>query len=553
MAPDLSMILPRVLIVSRRTVRKNKFVDFVGEYHLDLIVSYGAVPVIAPRVSGVHMLLESFQPIHGVLLCEGEDIDPSLYDSDELSQEEVEEIKKLHSSDTTIDREKDSIELALAKLCLERNIPYLGICRGSQVLNVACGGTLYQDLEKELSKRYQMLSRSDTPEMSSLMLHPCLIGESDMNPSGLLKCLNTIEKELSKDSNSSEMSTILKSCPSDIEKESSENYKNLFCSDSSDMQPSTILKSCPSDIEKELSNNCSLEMLSRSSSLKSESQSQSQSRSDIGKKYEKVVHMNYENYDGHRHVVKIVENTPLHKWFKESLEDNNDDEKMEIWVNSYHHQGVKRLAQRFVPMAFANDGLIEGFYDPDAYNPEEGKFIMGLQFHPERMRGQDNGDFDYPGCAMAYQEFVKAVIAYAKKLNGPGNIPSRGIKFNHELESKRRSIVKSFSIAKNMYSSGLGRISEKESELAPGAEFLEANTALSVQQENRLKQMGATVRNASTYMNRLKMNEEREKMARAILAKMSIEQLSDMVSFYHKMGQLCSEALDKKFNDMELA
>ncbi|XP_010320742.1 putative glutamine amidotransferase GAT1_2.1 isoform X1 [Solanum lycopersicum] len=552
MAPDLSMILPRVLIVSRRTVRKNKFVDFVGEYHLDLIVSYGAVPVIAPRVSGVHMLLESFQPIHGVLLCEGEDIDPSLYDSDELSQEEVEEIKKLHSSDTTIDREKDSIELALAKLCLERNIPYLGICRGSQVLNVACGGTLYQDLEKELSKRYQMLSRSDTPEMSSLMLHPCLIGESDMNPSGLLECLNTIEKELSKDSNSSEMSTILKSCPSDTEKESSENYKDLFCSDSSemsDMQPSTILKSCPSDIERELPNNCSLEMLSRSSSLKSESQSQS--RSDIGKKYEKVVHMNYENYDGHRHVVKIVENTPLHKWFKESLEDNNDDEKMEIWVNSYHHQGVKRLAQRFVPMAFANDGLIEGFYDPDAYNPEEGKFIMGLQFHPERMRGQDNGDFDYPGCAMAYQEFVKAVIAYAKKLNGPRNIPSRGIKFNHELESKRRSIVKSFSIAKNMYSSGLGRISEKESELAPGAEFLEANTALSVQQENRLKQMGATVRNASTYMNRLKMNEEREKMARAILAKMSIEQLSDMVSFYHKMGQLCSEALDKKFNDMK--
>ncbi|OIT27406.1 PREDICTED: uncharacterized protein LOC109213991 [Nicotiana attenuata] len=419
MAPDLSMILPRVLIVSRRTVRKNKFVDFVGEYHLDLIVSYGAAPVIVPRVSGVHMLLESFQPIHGVLLCEGEDIDPSLYDAElsGFSQEELEEIKKLHVSDTTIDREKDSIELGLAKLCLERNIPYLGICRGSQVLNVACGGTLYQDIEKELSKNYEK---------------------------------------------------------------------------------------------------------------------------------EKVVHMNYENYDGHRHVVKIVENTPLEKWFKDSLED----EKMEIWVNSYHHQGVKKLAQRFVPMAFANDGLVEGFYDPDAYNPEEGKFIMGLQFHPERMRGQDSGDFDYPGCAMAYQEFVKAVIAYEKKLNGSGNVP-KGVKFNHELESKRKSIVRSFSIAKNMYSTGRGRISEKESELEPGAEFLEANTALSLQQENRLKQMGATVRNASAYMNRLKMNEEREKMARAILGKMSIEQLSDMVGFYHKMGQLCSEALDKKLKEKE--
>ncbi|KAM3269607.1 hypothetical protein P3S67_030489 [Capsicum chacoense] len=456
MAPDLSMILPRVLIVSRRTVRKNKFVDFVGEYHLDLIVSYGAAPVIVPRVNGVHMLLESFQPIHGVLLCEGEDIDPSLYDAElsGLSQEELDEIKKIHSSDTTIDREKDSIELALAKLCLERNIPYLGICRGSQVLNVACGGTLYQDLEKELSKN--CLSRSESHLCQSIGV-------------------------------------------------------------SSDMHPSTVLKN----------------------------------QSEIGQKYEKVVHMNYDNYDGHRHVVKIVENTPLHKWFKDSLLEE-DDNKMEIWVNSYHHQGVKKLAQRFVPMAFANDGLIEGFYDPDTYNPVEGKFIMGLQFHPERMRGQDNGDFDYPGCAMAYQEFVKAVIAYEKKLNGCENIP-RGVKLNHELESKRKSIIRSFSIAKNMYSNGLGRISEKISELEPGAEFLEANTALSVQQENRLKQMGATVRNASTYMYRLKMNEERERMARAILAKMSIEQLSDMIGFYHKMGQLCSEALDDKFNDMELA
>ncbi|CAH1421397.1 unnamed protein product [Lactuca virosa] len=74
----------------------------------------------------------------------------------------------------------------------------------------------------------------------------------------------------------------------------------------------------------------------------------------------KVSHIDYENYDGHRHVVNIVKNTHLHQWFHDSLADD--------------------------PMAFALDGLIEGFYDPDSYNPEEGKFIMGLQFHPLRMR-----------------------------------------------------------------------------------------------------------------------------------------------------------------------
>ncbi|KAJ6421381.1 hypothetical protein OIU84_028700 [Salix udensis] len=396
MSPDLSVILPRVLIVSRRSLRKNKFVDFVGEYHLDLIVGYGAVPVIVPREK--------------ILI-------PSLYEAEtsNLSPEEFEEIRRIHSSDTAIDREKDSIELRLAKLCLERNIPYLGICRGSQVLNVASGGTLYQDIEKEISKKIQESQR--------------------------------------------------------------------------------------------------------------------------------VKHMDYDNYDGHRHVVKVVENTPLHDWFRDSLEED----EMQILVNSYHHQGVNRLAQRFVPMAFAPDGLIEGFYDPDACNPEEGKFIMGLQFHPERMRQDGTDMFDYPGCPRAYQEFVKAVIAYQKKLNSTTSVP-RPLKLDQAMEKKRKVIIKSFSFARNIYTTGQKMNPSKESELQAGAEFLESNTALSIEQENRLKQMGATVRNAGSYIERLKMNEEREKMAENVMGKMSVEQLSDLLSFYHMMGQICSEVLERKLN-----
>ncbi|CAI0450996.1 unnamed protein product [Linum tenue] len=433
---QLSVILPRVLIVSRRTLRKNKFVDFVGEYHLDLIVGYGAVPVIVPRVTGVHMLLDSFEPIHGVLLCEGEDIDPSLYAADAdaagLSPEEFEEVKRLHASDTAVDREKDSIELSLAKLCLERNIPFLGICRGSQVLNVACGGTLYQDVERELSK----------------------------SPAG----------------------------------------------------------------------------------------------GSVATK-----HIDYDNYDGHRHPIAVAEGTPLRDWFRDSLVEEEGGggggDGMGIWVNSYHHQGVKRLAQRFVPMAFGPDGLVEGFYDPDAYNPEEGKFIMGLQFHPERMRDPDTDRFDYPGCPRAYQEFVKAVIAYQKKLvSGSTSSVGKAVKLDEEMEKKRKVIVRSFSIARNMYSAGsTGR--EKiimqpstESELKAGAEFLESNTALSVQQETRLKQMGATVRNGGSYIQRLKLNEEREKLARNVMGKMSADQLSDLLSFYHMMSQICSDVLERKLH-----
>lgn len=78
--------------------------------------------------------------------------------------------------------------------------------------------------------------------------------------------------------------------------------------------------------------------------------------------------------------------------------------------------------------------------------------------------------------------------------------------------------------------------------------YLQSNTALSLQQENRLKQMGATVRNANSYIKKLKLNEERQRVARNVMGKMSVEQLSDLMSFYHMMGQICSEVLERKLN-----
>lgn len=62
--------------------------------------------------------------------------------------------------------------------------------------------------------------------------------------------------------------------------------------------------------------------------------------------------------------------------------------------------------------------------------------------------------------------------------------------------------------------------------------------------------MGATVRNSSMYLERLMKNEERERVARIIMEKMSIEQLSDLMSLYQMMGRKCSEELEKKLQDL---
>ena len=70
------------------------------------------------------------------------------------------------------------------------------------------------------------------------------------------------------------------------------------------------------------------------------------------------------------------------------------------------------------------------------------------------------------------QEFVKAVIAYQKKLNSSTSVP-KPLKLNQEMENKRKIIVRSFSLAKNLYTAGGGMHPSKESELQAGAEFLE--------------------------------------------------------------------------------
>ncbi len=67
------------------------------------------------------------------------------------------------------------------------------------------------------------------------------------------------------------------------------------------------------------------------------------------------------------HKIEICEDTPLHKLL----------EKREISVNSYHHQGIKKLSPSLRVMAYAPEGLVEAVYMPDK------KFVWGVQWHPE--------------------------------------------------------------------------------------------------------------------------------------------------------------------------
>jgi gamma-glutamyl-gamma-aminobutyrate hydrolase PuuD len=227
------MTCPKVLVTTRRTERGIRHIDYVGELHLGLLMRLKILPLIVPVVPGVLPLLpEYIRQMDGLLLVEGEDIEPKRYKS---QKENFRYLEKTHPL-------KDEVELRLLRHALRHKLPVFGICRGSQLVNVAAGGSLFGDVKNEKRSRLR--------------------------------------------------------------------------------------------------------------------------------------HIHPRRYDVYRHPIEITPGTPLAHWYG----------RRRMPVNSYHHQGIRRLAHRFQAMAHAPDGLVEAYFDPRA------DFLVGLQFHPERMLPEHRGN-----------------------------------------------------------------------------------------------------------------------------------------------------------------
>ena len=106
----------------------------VGETYIRAIHHVGGTPVVIPAVVVGDDWDTLFDRLDGLLLSGGGDIDPAYYGEESepwMGQ---------------VDVERDVSELGLVRKWLEHERPLMAICRGHQVLNVALGGTLYQDI-----------------------------------------------------------------------------------------------------------------------------------------------------------------------------------------------------------------------------------------------------------------------------------------------------------------------------------------------------------------------------------------------------------------------
>src|SRR6478672_11394233 len=119
--------------IGRHTDRRGRvYVRLPESYGLALTAAGGA-PVLIPPIDDTGALERIISSLDGILFPGGLDVHPSRYG------------EAPHPTVNT-DEPLDDLELTLARWAAERDMTTLGICRGQQLLNVALGGTLIQDL-----------------------------------------------------------------------------------------------------------------------------------------------------------------------------------------------------------------------------------------------------------------------------------------------------------------------------------------------------------------------------------------------------------------------
>lgn len=124
-----------IIGVTTDSERKNGYYyQVLNEWNLRSISDNGGIPFMFQITTDDEIIEKYLEMVDGILFSGGYDVNPLYY-----GEEPIKDIG-------LIDYERDEFELKLYKKAAEKNIPILGICRGAQIMNVAAGGNLYQDI-----------------------------------------------------------------------------------------------------------------------------------------------------------------------------------------------------------------------------------------------------------------------------------------------------------------------------------------------------------------------------------------------------------------------
>jgi putative glutamine amidotransferase len=148
------MSLPRIALSGVRRQWQGAARIGVNAAYVDSVAAAGAIPLVLPPTIAPEHALDALEGVDALLLSGGEDIDPAWYGMDPVAQLGA------------VDPARDWLEFALFAAARERGLPVLGICRGLQLVNVAMGGVLWQDLPSERPSAVQH-DRADARDVRS--------------------------------------------------------------------------------------------------------------------------------------------------------------------------------------------------------------------------------------------------------------------------------------------------------------------------------------------------------------------------------------------------
>ncbi len=120
---------------------RNAYCVVVTDY-IDSVFAAGGIPVNIPTIENEDDYDYYMKMLDGILFTGGVDINPKFY-----GEEPLKEINSIVSA-------KDTCELGLFKKAYEKGMPIFGVCRGSQLINVALGGKLYQDINRQIPNSF---------------------------------------------------------------------------------------------------------------------------------------------------------------------------------------------------------------------------------------------------------------------------------------------------------------------------------------------------------------------------------------------------------------
>ena len=157
------MTSPIIGITVSKLLNKQRFYDRIPSAYSEAIIRAGGLPILIPVEFPISNITKLLGQLDGLLLSGGGDVSSAFYNGES------------HPDIVGVCEERDQLEIELLKNALKANKPVLGICRGTQLINIALGGTLYAHIPGQ----FKTDIIHNTPEEKD---RDCLVHEVELDP-----------------------------------------------------------------------------------------------------------------------------------------------------------------------------------------------------------------------------------------------------------------------------------------------------------------------------------------------------------------------------------